>query len=598
MSVRRAACAVAGGALLATAAPAQVVEKLDTLAARVDSMLPHRDTLPKRVVRGLELAPGAIRCSGQRITRIEYEPRPPGFSGKGTLTKVAMWPVRTFHMTTRARVLRAYLLLKEGAPCREVARQESERVIRSLWFVQDVQVAAFPDGDGVRIEVRSIDELSIVANPQMNGVAVVGGRWGWNNVAGLGALVEVGSRDNGLLREGYSLRLRLAQTLGRPVQAGFEIERRGLGETWTADLRYPFLTDLQRYAFRAVLGSDDDYVEYRRADAPIPFQAATRGFAAIGGVRRFGSFGRTMLLGASLTHDDEDVGLPVFVDSVTGAVRPFAGLVPTPAPPRSVTRLNALVGARALRFRAVEGFDALTGTQDIRLGVQASAQLGRSLSRSTELGDAFFLGAEVYAGWGSDRWYGATEWFWSGRHDGEGWDGRVVSGRTALMAKPWPRALSSVDVQYVGAGRMRVPFAVPIGGGATGLAGFARAREVGESRLRLRVEQRQFLGRPFGLLDFGTALFAETGQLWAGETPFGIDTGWRQAVGIALLGAVPPRSRSMLRLDVVWPLQRDAFVRGVQLRAVSGNLTRFFWRDPGEARRGRERSLFSDLFSL
>lgn len=578
---------------------AQIIEKLDTLASRLDSMRPRPDTLAKRTVRGVELAPGSVRCAGERITEIRVVARPPGFTGRSAASRIANWPIKTFHSTTKRSALTPYLQLGVGDRCTEVARQESERVIRQLWYVQDVQVAAFRNPDGtVRIEVRSVDEFQVMFNPHMDGASITGARVGWNNVGGLGVLAEVGRRDFDPLRTGYSFRLRTSTLMGMPIQTSLGYRREGLGEAWSAEVRFPFLTDLQRYAFRAVVGTDDDYVHYRRAQDPEPFQPATRSFAALGGVRRFGGFGNAFLVGASLTHDDEEIGTAIFVDSLLGR-RPFPEALPSPAaPPRAVTRLNALLGARALRFLPVEGFDALSGTQDLRIGTQISAQVGRGLVRRDARSDAFFLAGNIFIGWGTPSFYAATDWIWSGRHDGQDWDGRVASSRSAIYWKPRRRQLTTLDVQFVGAERMRVPFQLPLGGGASGLVAFRRSRLGGDQRVRVRLEQRQLMGRPFGLLDLGISGFAETGRLWAGDAPYGVTTGWRNAVGFAILGAVPPRSRQLLRLEVAWRLSPDRWSSPVELRAVSGNLTRFFWRDPGDASRGRERSLFADLFNF
>jgi hypothetical protein len=597
MRIAAALVCLAAGA--ARPARAQIIERLDTLASRIDSMLPRPDTLSRRTVRGVELAPGSVRCNGERISELRFFARAPGFTGRSAASRIANWPIKTFHSTTKWAALEPYLQLAVGEPCREVARQESERVIRQLWYVQDVQVAAFRNPDGtVRIEVRSVDEFQVMFNPHMNGASLTGARVGWNNVGGLGILAEVGQRDFDPLRRGYSFRLRTSTFMGQPLQTSVAYRREGLGEAWQAELRFPFLTDLQRYAFRAVVGADDDYVRYRRAQDPEPFQPATRAYAAVGGLRRFGGFGNAFLVGASITHDDEEIGDAIFVDSVLGS-RPFPEALPSPAaPPRAVTRANALLGARALRFLPVEGFDALTGTQDLRIGTQVSAQLGRGLVSRDALSDAFFLAGNAFFGWGTPSFYAATDWIWSGRHDGQDWDGRVASSRSAVYWKPHRRMLTTLDVQFVGAERMRVPFQLPLGGGATGLVAYRRSREGGESRLRARLEQRQFAGRPFGLLDLGISAFAETGRLWAGDAPYGVTTGWRNAVGIAVLGAVPPRSRQLLRLEVAWRLSPDRWSSPVELRATSGNLTRFFWRDPGEASRGRERSLFADLFNF
>ena len=594
-AVGRVACAM----LVAAPLAAQVPEPADTAAPRAESSVPRREELAKRRVRGVELAPGAIRCSGERITTLSFDRRPPGFTGRSAASRVANFPIRAVHRTTRPHVLNPYLLLEVGDVCSEPRRLESERILRQLPFIQDAQVAAFPDGaGGVHLVVRTVDEFSFVASPALSGTSLIGGRVGTTNLAGEGVRLEFGTRTNTVLRDEFTVRLRTAYLGRHPIQSALTWSRFGLGQTLALEVRKPFLTDFQRVAWRASLGTDEDYVRFQRPEDPIPFQLARRSYGSLGGVRRFGSFGRTVLLGALFTQDAEGIGESVLVDSIDGK-QPFPAPLPTPAaPPRTVSRLALLAGARAVRFLPVEGFDALTGTQDLRLGVQWSAQLGRALPGVDRTLDSFYFASDFYAGWGTSRWFAGTELFMSGRHGPEAWDGRVISGRSALYLRDNSRALTLLEAQYVGAERMRVPFQLTLGDGQAGLLGYRRAREGGEARLRLRAEQRQLVGRPFGFVDVAFALFGETGRLWAGDAPFGVDTPWRHAVGIGLLTALPPGSRRTTRLDLVWPLNRGPGVSTFELRVTTTDFARFFWRDPIEARRGRERTIYADPFTF
>jgi hypothetical protein len=111
----------------------------------------------------------------------------------------------------------------------------------------------------------------------------------------------------------------------------------------------------------------------------------------------------------------------------------------------------------------------------------------------------------------------------------------------------------------------------------------------------LRVEERWLLGRPFGLGDAGIATFVDAGMMRAGDVPYGVDTPVRASVGLGLLAAVPPRSRRLWRVDLAFPVTRDAGAR-FELRLGNRDLTRTFWQEPRDVRIGRERSVPSSIF--
>jgi hypothetical protein len=539
----------------------------------------------------------STQCNGQRILRLSIEPMGPEFGGRSATSQFVTGAVRKFHVDSRASVLRRYLQLKEGDRCTEVRRAETERVLRSLWFIQDARVLVYPERDGVQVIVTTVDEVAMILGANLGGRALRSATIGNANLMGRGLLAEVGWRDNGVLRNGSSLRLRSAVTFGRPIQANLNWSKFGLGHRADLEFRYPFLTDLQRYGFRALIGKDRDYVRFLRSSGELPYQTVSRTYASVGGVARIGRPGALLLAGAALSYDDENVGGAVVITD-SGAF-PFRQPLPAlPAPPKEFTRANLLFGGRAMRFLPVEGFDALTGVQDLRLGVQFGGQLGRQLKFTGISSSDFFASGDIYAGWGNTRAFAGSEWIFSGRKARTGWDGQIVTGRTAAYFKPAKKSTSIVSVEYSGGNDVRVPFQVPLGASRVGLRGFRRSFDAGESRIVLRGEQRQALGRPWGFGDIGVVTFGETGKLWAGRAPYGVNTPWRATLGAGVLASIPPRSRRLYRFDIAYGLNPDLRSRRWEFRLTSGNFTRIFWQDPDEARRGRERSLITNLFQF
>ena len=538
------------------------------------------------------------RCIGQRITRITIEALGPEFGGQSASSHLITGLVRKFHVNTRAGVIRQFLQFNEGDICTEINRRETERVLRAQWFIQDARVLVYPDKDGVQLIVNTVDVVAVMADASFKGAVPRSIAFGSSNFMGRGLLLQAGWRDNGGLRNGRFFRARSAITFNRPIQTSVNWNRYGLGNRADIELKYPFFTDLQRFGFRGILGRDDDYVRYLRPAGDLPYQRVSRSFLSLGGVARIGHPGFLLVAGGSLSYDGETISPTAVVVSDSGA-SPFREPLPLlPAQPQKVTRANILFGGRALRFVPVEGFDALTGVQDLRVGVQFGGQFGRPLRLEGFSNADYFASGDLYAGWGQSNLFAGTEWIFSGRKANGIWDGRLISGRSAVYFKPTKTATSIVSAEFTGGKDVRVPFQVPLGQSGWGLRGFHDSYDAGGSRFILRGEQRQAIGRPWGFADIGSVVFGETGRVWAGRVPFGVTTPWRAAVGTGVLLSVPPHSRSTYRMDVVYALNPDARSSRWELRFNSGNFTRTFWQDPDEARRARERSLISNIFAF
>ena len=542
----------------------------------------------------------AIQCSGQRVDYVAVNSSAPSVSIFRRVRGLAEL-VNSIHVTTKPELIRRFLLLEEGRPCSELRRTESERILRAQPFLADASVLAFENNrGGVDIEVRTIDEISLVA-----GVSVRSGspyltavRLGNSNLDGGGMYLSGNWRHDVVYRDGYGVRFADYQVFGRPYIFGSQFQRDPLGGHWDVEAAHPFLTDLQRIAWRARSGDSDELVYFE----PVPDEnhavRRKRRFFDIGGIVRVGPPGRLSLFGASLSGEHEVSADSAVLVTPTGLEQDTSSIFINRYPPHDIARLNAIWGVRDIDFVRVQGFDALTATQDIPVGFQLGTLFGRSLSVVGAKDDDIFMSADLYVGAATQRTAFRLQLQGEGRrsNDEDTWDGILTSGRIAQYVKLGQNQVTVLSGEWSGGWHMRTPFALTLGEEPGGVRGYGSSTTPGGQRAILRMEQRQFVGRPFGLGDAGFGLFADAGRLWAGDVPLGANTPIRTSIGVSLLGAVPARSARLWRLDIAFPINPDG-ARLVELRIVSIDRTTFFWREPRDVQFARERTVPSSIFN-
>jgi hypothetical protein len=272
--------------------------------------------------------------------------------------------------------------------------------------------------------------------------------------------------------------------------------------------------------------------------------------------------------------------------------------VPTFRPQR-VVRANALLGFRALRFVPVQGFDALNGAQDVRVGMQLGLVAGRSVVVREARDRDHFVAANLYAGYGGTRSFVGLQAITEARYDrdAKAWDNFVTSGRLAWYFRPAVRQTTVVESEWSAGRDMRVPFQLSLADREGGIVSHRGSREAGARRLVFRAEQRLVVPTRLNVADVGFAGFAEAGRLWADQlVPYSISTPWRGAIGVSVLAAVPPRSRRMWRVDFAMPIGADP-QRRFEVRFSSIDRSRVFWNEPRDVQAGRERTAPSSLFT-
>jgi len=119
-------------------------------------------------------------------------------------------------------------------------------------------------------------------------------------------------------------------------------------------------------------------------------------------------------------------------------------------------------------------------------------------------------------------------------------------------------------VKAAGAWSMDRPFQLT-GGGREGVRGYSRDAYPGASRLLLTLEDRSVLLTRTAL-DVGLAIFGDLGQMWAGDVPYGADSGWKASVGLGFRVSLPGGTVGATRFDFTLPLSGDRERNGVYFR--------------------------------
>lgn len=560
------------------------------------SLLLSVSTLPVGAV-AQHTGPGLGSCGGRTVSEIVITPEDPSLLSIPRSLRPLARVVGLLHTTSKQELIGRFVLLAVGQECTERKRAETERILRLQPFLADATVRAVDDLEGgVRIEVHTIDEIPTVFGMRVHGFLPSALRFGNGNVGGQG-LSLAGSVERGFAyRTGFGVRGTAYQAFRRPYTLSLVAERAPLGGTLSLLLDRPFFTDLQRRAWHVGFRDVDRHVSFVRPEADPLSLAVERRFWDAGGVVRIGLGRRRAFAGAMVTAETmRPDRIPVIV-SDSGLVVDSTGVLDDAFAAYRNLRLNAVAGVRALSFMTVRGFDALTAAQDVATGLQIGAVVGRSIAWVEGYDDDLFLAADLYAGHGSPASFAALRIEGEARREvGTGrWDAMVAGGRLAWYLKPAAAHVLIGSAELGGAWRERVPFQLALGDRRGGVRGYGASRIAGGARAVVRLEDRWSIGSPTRHAAFGLVGFVDAGWVRAGEVPFGVDSRMKVGAGFGLLGALPPRSQRLWRLDVAIPLSADPHARW-EVRITSSRVGPF-WREPEDVSRGRAGASPSTIF--
>jgi hypothetical protein len=512
--------------------------------------------------------------------------------------------VRETHIVTRDEVIRRFLLLHIGDRCNELRRAESERILRAQPFIADASVDIRPSGrrgGGVILDVVTIDEASLILSGSVgtSSPAIRGVKVGSGNLAGMGVATSVSWRYQPVMTDRMELRAIDYQFGGRPYILGLALVRDPLGRDDHAELAFPFRTDVQRYAWRSLVGDSRSNAQFTLRDSGRLTLGFEREYAEIGGIARLGPPGKLSLLGLSVSRERtrpdtfaqrlDASGL--HPDTASQFAGRFAAL--------RAARVNALLGLRGIRFMRVRAFDALRGTQDVPIGLQVGTLVGRGVPNFGMSAADVFVASDLYLAAGNPRLAYRLQLQGEGRRERgmKQWDGLVGSGRLARYSRPTSALTQIMSLEWSGTSRVLTPHALSLGAPDGGIRGYSDSPIVGGRRGIARLDEQLYLGSPEAFGDVGLGLFADAGRLWAGDVPYGENTITRGAAGVSLLVAIPMRSMRTWRLDFAMPFNPEAAGRRWEVRLSHADRTSFFWREPADVDAARAHAVPASVYN-
>jgi hypothetical protein len=522
------------------------------------------------------------------------------------------------HVRTKEWVIRRELLFAPGSCFDPFMLAETERLLRGYDFLGRVDVFEVRQPDGTyHVIVSTHDDWSTRVDLRFSstgGIGIEGVRVTETNVLGTGQAIGLFYHEREAARD-YGVSYFTPQLLGTRWDLLSEVGRTRAGTVVHQEIAYPFVGEVSRWAGRQSFRREDQYFDYVTGADPqqgpahvlVPMREQAFDLTVI---RRIGRRGNMALAGAALSYQQLSYPGAVQVsqegdydrrepapDSIAREVRRQRGTLEN-------VRAFGLVGHRNVWWVRREGLDSMRGQEDVRLGAEAVLALGRSLP-ALEADDDLHTMLGLYAAFEAGDGLIIARGRGDARRDLAAlardveWDDLYVEAevlgylQTALL----PRHTLFARAALAGGWNTRTPFQLTLGG-VYALRGYHPERLPGGRRLVVTLEDRFYLGWPLrSLLDMGGTVFTDIGRVWAGDAPFGADSGWRGSVGAGLRASFPAGSSSTYRIDVAWPLDRGTRAGDFRVTFAIGEWRGLAPRVPDQQLvRSRLQSVGGDLF--
>src|SRR5690242_3885212 len=535
-------------------------------------------------------------CDGKTIREIHVSALRPPFKGEGAYWRRIARSIGLHHATTDTVIIRRFLALESGEECSDFRIRESARLLREQPFLTDVSVKSVPvDARGVRIDVQTTDEISALASASFGHGHVSYLELGNENMFGDAWLLAIHGANRELEGRSAGFRMTDYQFLKKPYQLEVQGDWGQHASSWLVGASHAYLTDLQRVAWEVGFGrTNPELVALSRGEDVDALALQARNFGAdIGGVVRLGKLKTPILVGGVVTFvRREVVGALAVTDT---GLEPDTTLV-SRHPKFSRARFGGILGWRNLNFVTVNGFNAVTATEDVPTGVQLFTQLGRGTHSLAGASDIYTLG-DILAGVGSGVSYAELHLITEGRREIglPAWDGIVSSGFLALYLKQTENNMLRAWAAFAGGWRVQTPFQLGLEAENQRLIGY-RAALFGGRRVGAGLLARHVVPSITSRGDVGFGVFANAARLWAGDAPFGMNTPVLPSAGIALFAAAPKGSQRTLRIDIGTALRTGIVRSGWEVRLTYSDFTRTVLTEPGDILGAREQLIGPNVF--
>ena len=527
-------------------------------------------------------------CRGEMISSVQINSHPPGSALVANVWRDVTHFVGMHRSPTKRGVIEAYLRVHAGHPCRELDRSESERLLRAQRYIAAATVRAVHDTGSagtVTIVVNTVDDFAPIFGGSLGNGSIASVQLGTENLNGNGTTVELSAERGFQFRSGYGGDIVQYGAFGHPYTLAIGGDLHPQGDALRFEFAKPFLTDQQPNGFHFGAAEVNGFYSLTRPVGDNVFIDVRRaGYDAGFGVRigPLNTRGTVLVLGAMVMGEAVNT-------AAHGVFMTDTAMIPATNLPDidnrysafNVVRVGLIAGIRALKFRTVTGYDAITGDQDVGIGTQFGVFSGPSVQSSNPSGD-YFVSGDFYAGMGSPSSLLEIRLVGEGRADKQAqrWDGLVGFGKFVWYVKPSREETRIATLELSEIQHLAFPLQLGFFDHVGGLWGFPNAPTVGGQRAIFRMEERHTMRFITRRADWAMALFANAGKIWAGDVPFGTTSPVRAAAGVSLLASYPAGGKRTYRVDFAVPLNPDG--AKFEFRFSAGDETHSIWRQPND----------------
>lgn len=464
------------------------------------------------------------------------------------------------HVTTRVDVIESQLLFESGEKFSLQKITESERLLRSNRYLQEVSIKPVLTETGeVDIDVTTSDVWTLIpkldisrsggANKSSLGIKET-------NLLGTGMTVEVKFKSD-VDRDSTSLRF-IDRNIGHTHYVIHTLlASNSDGHNRFLQFGKPFYSldsrDAKGFSFL-----DDEQIEsfYDHGERIAEYRHEARQFDLFLGWSAGLHNGWTKRFSAGLAFDDHEFSSTPGED------------IPSLVIPENRKLIYPFVGIEWLqdKYEKASNLEQINRTEDRFLGTRLSARLGLASVDAGSDRDAWILNAAAQTGFGDSAKRSLLL--------AAGFNSRVEAGDfqnlSVDISARYYRRQSDHRLLYLGlTGTFGKEFDLDqrlVLGGETGLRGYPLRYQSGDKRALLTIEQRFFSDwYPFRLFHVGGAVFFDAGRAW-GENPVSSSQNdWLRDVGFGLrLGNTRSGLGRMTHIDVAFPLDGDSDISDLQ----------------------------------
>lgn len=448
------------------------------------------------------------------------------------------------HIRTRPDVIRRALLFHSGEPVSAQRIQETERNLRGLSYLYDVQIRPISYKDGI-VDIEVVTRDSWTLDPGL-GFSRKGGdnesKYGLKevNLLGTGIAIEWQRTE---VAEGTEDQFQFAnnQMFGSRVRLSYKYDDLVNAELHSIAVVRPFYSLDSRWTAGIQGSTLDQLATVSGADYQRKRYAASA----------FGGWSRGLVDGWTHRYS---AGLNFVEDTYELLPGQSAGI----ETPLDETRVSPFVRYEVIEDRFVEtkNRNKVERPEYFLLGFASNITIGYAATALGSTRPAWTYAASINKGWDFSRdrilvARGAVAGVYADGDDEE----QLISANVQYFAPQSNRAQSFIGLAVDAANNAFENAQLTLGG-KNGLSGYPTDYQSGNRRVLLNLEQRLYSDwYPFRLFRVGGGVFLDTGRAWHDEQTGAGDNAWLSSVGFGLrLFSVRSAFGTVWRLDIAFPI--------------------------------------------